>query len=83
MAAGAGQAPIVTNGIHTAGQPVEVSIGLPHNLGTRIHLHLTILATSIILFLNSATLDGAQAGAAMSSFIYAMPDVSSPYTYTR
>ena len=58
---------------------MELSIGLPHNLGTRIHLHLTILATSIIVFLSSATLDGAQAGAAMSSFIYAIPDVSSPY----
>ncbi|KAK0285171.1 hypothetical protein LTR35_005373 [Friedmanniomyces endolithicus] len=78
MAAGAGQAPIVTNGVHTAGQPFELSVGLPHNLGTRIHLHLTILATSIILFLSSATLDGAHAGAAMSSFIYAMPDRYNP-----
>ncbi|TKA71064.1 hypothetical protein B0A55_07233 [Friedmanniomyces simplex] len=78
MAAGAREAPPVINGTPTAGQPIELSVGLPHNLGTRIHLHLTILATSIMLFLSSATLDGAQAGAAMSSFVYAMPDRYNP-----
>ncbi|KAK3099101.1 hypothetical protein LTR53_019068, partial [Teratosphaeriaceae sp. CCFEE 6253] len=74
MAAGAGQGPPVTNGVHTTGEPLELAVSLPRNLGTRLHLHLTILATSIMLFLSSAPLDGDRPGAAMSSFIYAMPD---------
>ncbi|KAK5685073.1 hypothetical protein LTS10_003148 [Elasticomyces elasticus] len=78
MAADAGQAPPVTNGTHSQGEPVELSISLPHSFGTKIHLHLTILAKCIMLFMSSAALDGAQAGAAMSSFIYAMPDRYNP-----
>lgn len=75
MAAGAKQPTPVTNGTHASNKPIELSIALTHNLGTRIHVHLTILATSIMLFLSSATIDGGQGGAAMGSLIYAMPDV--------
>ena len=75
MAAGGNAAP-VTNGTHAFSKPIELAIGLPHRLGTRIHLHLTILASSVMLFLTSASMDAGQAGAAMGSFVYAMPDVS-------
>lgn len=74
MAAGAGSAP-VTNGTHTSNKPIELSISLPHSPGTRIHFHLTILATSLMLFLTNASIDSGQGGAAMGSLVYAMPDV--------
>jgi len=77
MAAGASSGPAVTNGIHESTKPIELSINLPGNPGTKIHLHLTILATSLMLFLTSSSLDSAQGGAAMGSFVYAMPDVRS------
>jgi len=74
MAAGASKHP-ATNGTHAKDTPIELAIALPHNPGTRIHLHLTILATSIVLFIASANIDAGQAGAALGSFVYAMPDV--------
>lgn len=76
MAAGSKSAP-VTNGTHPSGQPVELAISLVRSPGTKIHLHLTILASSIVLFLTSAAMDAGQTGAAMGSFVYAMPDVRS------
>ena len=74
MAAGAKTGP-TTNGTHASGKPVELAISLPHNPGTRIHLHLTVLASSVMLFLTSSSIEAGQSGAAMGSFVYAMPDV--------
>ena len=65
------------NGTHDTDKPVELVIRLPFHQETKIHLHLTILATSIILFVSTAALDAASGGAAMGSFVYAMPDVGS------
>jgi hypothetical protein len=64
----------IVNGTHTDGTPLELSISLPFSLGTRVHLHLTILATSIILFVTTAALDSGASGASLGSFVYAMPD---------
>nr|POF24003.1 hypothetical protein CFP56_54939 [Quercus suber] len=75
MAAELEQAPHI-NGTGPANKPVQLSIGLPRSPGTRIYLHLTVLATSIVLFVTSAGIEAGQAGAAMGSFVYAMPDVS-------
>ena len=74
MAANAA-ATVVTNGTHIVNKPVELAISLPHSPGTKIHLHLTILATSLMLFLTSTSMESGPGGAAMSSFVYAMPDV--------
>ena len=74
MAAGAKTVPI-TNGTHTSNKPIELAISLPQSPGTRIHLHLTVSESTVVLFLTSATLDAGQNGAAMGSFVYAMPDV--------
>jgi hypothetical protein len=66
----------IPNGTHDIHKPIELAIGLPHSPGTRIHLHLTILATKLILFLTTASIDaGSTASATMGSFVYAMPDV--------
>ena len=74
MAGDAKPAP-TANGIHPSSKPFELAITLPQSPGTRIHLHITVLASSLMLFLTSASMDGGQAGAAMGSFVYAMPDV--------
>ena len=77
MAAGAKSVP-VTNGTHASSKPVELAISLPNSPGTRIHLHLTVLAASVILFLTTAGMDAGQGAATMGSFVYAMPDVCDP-----
>lgn len=74
MAAGAKSAP-VTNGTHATNKPIERAISLPNSPGTRIYLHLTVLTSSVMLFLTSTSVDAGQSGAAMGSFVYAMPDV--------
>lgn len=77
MAADAKPAPAV-NGTHPPSKPFELAITLPQSPGTRIHLHITVLASSLMLFLTSASMDAGQASAAMGSFVYAMPDVCFP-----
>ncbi|KAH7128302.1 hypothetical protein B0J11DRAFT_432089 [Dendryphion nanum] len=55
----------------------EVSFPLPRAPQTNIHLQLTNNRTSLLLFFTSATTDSA-ASASMGSFVYAMPNRSSP-----
>ena len=74
MAAGTSSTP-VANGTHASSKPIELAITLPHSPGTRIHLHLTVLTSSIMVFLTSTNMDAGQGGVAMGSFVYAMPDV--------
>lgn len=77
MAAGAQTKPLA-NGVHDENKPVELAFEVPHSPGLRINLHLTVKATSILLFLTSTDTDASQSVASMGSFVYAMPDVSFP-----
>jgi hypothetical protein len=74
MAADAQLSPAI-NGTRNEGA-IELALDLPHSPGTRINLHLTVLAKSVLLFLTSTSPDAGQQAAAMGSFVYAMPDVS-------
>jgi hypothetical protein len=53
----------------------ELAVELSSSPGTRINLHLTIHATSLLLFLATTNIDGGDSVAALGSFVYAMPDV--------
>lgn len=77
MAEVANTAP-VANGVHEQNKLVELAFDLPHSPGLRVNLHLTVKISSIILFLTSTSSDSSQSAASMGSFVYAMPDVSSP-----
>lgn len=55
---------------------IELAVDLPHSPGLRVNLKLTVLANSILLFLTSSTADASQGAAAMGSFVYGLPDVS-------
>lgn len=66
-------------------KPLELSFPLPKYPHITLHIHLTILATSTLLFLTTtspgdSSNGGGGGGSAitkpMGSFIYAMPDVS-------
>jgi len=57
------------------GQPIELSFPLPKAPETLIHLHLTINATSILLFLTTNVGGDASMPASLGTFIYALPDV--------
>ena len=76
----AGQSAPLANGTSTSTKPIELAISLPSLPGTRVHIHLTILATSVQLFLTSAALNAANSGAALGSFVYAIPDRYNPNT---
>ena len=65
----------LTNGDSHTAKPLELAIPMPHAPGSHIRLHLTILATTILLFVTSTGYETAGGAAAMGSFVYAMPDV--------
>lgn len=85
MASGTNDKPVV-NGEQSSQKPIELAIALPHSPATRINIHLTILATTIMLFMTTSDLGSSQGGTAMGSLVYAMPDVSrasTPCTFLR
>jgi hypothetical protein len=53
----------------------ELTVELASSPGTLINLHLTIHATSLLLFLATTNIDGGDGVAPLGSFVYAMPDV--------
>jgi hypothetical protein len=57
-------------------RPIELSFPLPKAPETRIHLYLTIQATSLLLFLTTALNGDTSTAAPLGSFVYALPDVS-------
>ncbi|KAL4909826.1 hypothetical protein BDW74DRAFT_173314 [Aspergillus multicolor] len=59
--------------------PTELSFPLPKALHTTAHIHLTVLDTCAMVFLATST-SGDSTGSTkpMGSFIYAMPDRTSP-----
>ena len=75
MAAGASGSPAV-NGTEATNKALELAIDLPHSPGLKLHLHLTILANSILLFLTSTSSEAGPGAVSMGSFVYALPDVS-------
>lgn len=57
-------------------RPIELSFPLPKAPETRIHLHLTINTTSLVLFLTTSLSGDTSTTAPLGSFVYALPDVS-------
>jgi hypothetical protein len=55
--------------------PIELSFPLPKSPDTSIHIHLTIRATSILLFLTTSSNGDTLTLAHLGSFVYALPDV--------
>jgi hypothetical protein len=53
----------------------ELSFPLPKAPETRIHLRITIQATSLLLFLTTALNGGISTASSLGSFVYALPDV--------
>lgn len=60
-------------------KPIELSFPLPKAPETKIHVHLTINTTSIVLFLTTVYGGDIPTGAPLGSFVYALPDVSGVY----
>jgi hypothetical protein len=57
--------------------PIEVSFPLPRAPHTNIHLQLTSNGPNLLLFLTTSSAESATSSA-LGSFVYAMPNVSSP-----
>jgi len=58
--------------------PIELSFPLPKAPDTRIHLHLTIRTTSLLLFLTTAINNDTSTTPPLGSFVYALPDRMNP-----
>lgn len=56
--------------------PIQLSFALPKAPQTKVHLHLTIRAKSLLLFLTTVADGNTSATASLGSFVYALPDVS-------
>jgi hypothetical protein len=74
---------MATNGVTMASpsaKPISLSFPMPKALETRIHMHLTIQTTSLLLFLTTTLNGNTSEAAPLGSFVYALPDVcySSP-----
>jgi len=65
--------------LEPSAKPIELSFPLPKAPETKIHLHLTINTTSIILFVTTVYGGDLPTGAPLGSFVYALPDVSGTY----
>jgi hypothetical protein len=63
-------------------KPIELSFPLPKAPETKIHVHLTINTTSIVLFLATVYGGDVPTGASLGSFVYALPDVSGVYIFS-
>jgi hypothetical protein len=62
-------------------RPVELSFPLPKAPETKIHVHLTINTTSVVVFLTTVYGGDIPTGASLGSFVYALPDVSRTYMF--
>jgi len=67
--------PALTNGSSPSPVPIELALPQPRAPGSYIHIHLTVLATSIVLFVTNSSPENAGTASALGSFVYAMPDV--------
>jgi hypothetical protein len=69
----------VAAALEPSAKPIELSFPLPKAPETKIHLHLTINTTSIVLFVTTVYGGDLPTGAPLGSFVYALPDVSGIY----
>ncbi|KAJ4414391.1 hypothetical protein N0V82_007952 [Gnomoniopsis sp. IMI 355080] len=56
----------------------QLSFPLPRSLDTRIYVHLTVRAKSVMIFLTTAATEEVGTPPAMGSFVYALPDKFNP-----
>ncbi|OQO05966.1 hypothetical protein B0A48_10062 [Cryoendolithus antarcticus] len=79
MAAGA-HLTSTTNGTHPAAsaKPLQLAITLPSNPQTRVHLHLTLTPTTLLLHSTTTSPETPSSSAALGSFVYALPDRYNP-----
>ncbi|GAM90797.1 hypothetical protein ANO11243_088420 [Dothideomycetidae sp. 11243] len=69
---------VMSNGSSPAAKPIQLAFPMPNAPVMRIHLHLTILATALVLFVTSAGGESSGGATPMGSFVYAMPDRYNP-----
>ncbi|KAK2762110.1 hypothetical protein FQN54_001117 [Arachnomyces sp. PD_36] len=60
-------------------KPLELSFPLPKTPHTTLHIHLTFLATSVMVFITTTSMgDSGGTVKGMGSFVYAIPDRTKP-----
>lgn len=64
-----------SNNMTPSFKPLELSFPLPRSTETQIHLHLSHLSRTLLLFLTTAPGGGPSTAAPLGSFVYALPDV--------
>lgn len=67
----------LVNGLHTNAGVLEAKISLSRSPDLTVHLHLTDLAKTTMLFVACQSIEGNHSRPSMGSFVYALPDVRS------
>jgi hypothetical protein len=68
-----------TNGVHPpTTKPLELAFTLPSNPHTKLHIQLTVHATTILLFVTTTTPENSSQATPLGSFVYALPDRYNP-----
>lgn len=65
------------NGADNAAPPIELAFSLPQSPQVRIHVQLTILKNSLLVFLTTTSPESPPTSCVLGSFVYAMPNVRS------
>jgi len=69
----------ITNGVHpTPSKPLELAFTLPSNPHTKLHIQLTVHATTVLLFVTTTTPENSSQATPLGSFVYALPDRYNP-----
>ncbi|KAF2843527.1 hypothetical protein M501DRAFT_925207 [Patellaria atrata CBS 101060] len=68
----------INGDFEASSDPVQLSFCMPNAPQTRIQLHLTLHRSSIVLFLTSTTSESGNGPTNLGSFVYALPNLSSP-----
>ncbi|KAF3392312.1 hypothetical protein DPV78_010741 [Talaromyces pinophilus] len=73
------QPPPLSDSANPSLKPIELSFPLPKTPHTTVHIHLTPMKTSTMVFLSTTTPgDSGSTMKPMGSFVYAMPDSTNP-----
>lgn len=67
---------VIRNAAESSAPAVQLSFPLPKAPETKVHIHLTINQTFLLLFLTTSE-EGRTSAVSLGSFVYALPDVGS------
>jgi len=56
--------------------PLQLSFAVPSSPDTRIHLQITNMPKTLVLYISTSTVGAPNAGVSLGNLVYALPNVS-------